>query len=241
MRIRRIIALIAIGFSLGAAAIAAYLGGMWIPNFPAKATFPIRGIDVSRHQGIIQWRLILPNEVHFVYIKATEGGDFRDAQFTDNWKASADAGFRRGAYHFFTFKTPGLRQAANFIAVVPNEPGALPPAIDLEFWGNSPDRPSVGDFRRELSIFMSAVRSFYDREPVLYTDMDFKNYYLRDLPIQRLWIRSVITAPRIGKGEDWRFWQFTEKMRIQGIQGFVDHNVFNGHREEFESFISQRN
>jgi len=237
MKKRRLVLVIAIALLLCAVAGVAYFAGIWIPNFPSEKDFPVRGIDVSSHQGAIQWALIPPDQVRFVYIKATEGGDFRDTRFSENWKASADAGFRRGAYHYFTFKTPGLQQAANFMATVPNEPDALPPAIDLEFWGNSSARPSVGGFQRELTAFISALRSFYGREPVIYTAMDFKEYYLRDFPIPQLWIRSVITVPRLSAGEEWRFWQFSEKTRVRGIRGFVDRNVFNGTQDQFESFI----
>ena len=239
MNKRRALIAVAIALLTGAALVA-YFRGTWIPNFPPKSAFPVRGIDVSRHQGAIQWRLIPHDEVQFVYIKATEGGDSRDSRFAENWKTTADAGLRRGAYHFFTLKTPGSQQAANFTAVVPNEPDALPPAIDLEFWGNSSVRPPVAEFQRELNAFISAVRSFYGREPVLYTAMDFKTDYLDGFPVPRLWIRSVITAPRLPNSDNWIFWQFSEKMRVRGIEGFVDHNVFKGNNDEFQSFINRR-
>ena len=240
MRKRHLLAALAIALLLGATLAAAYFTGFWIPNRPSMTAFPVRGIDVSGHQGTIKWNTVPRDEVHFVYIKATEGGDFRDARFTENWKSSTHAGFRRGAYHFFTMKTPGLQQAGNFTSVVPNEPNALTPAIDLEFWGNSAERPSVPDFQRQLRAFISEVRSFYGREPVLYTDMDFKEHYLRDFAASRLWIRSVFTAPRLPKGENWMFWQFSEKIHVRGIEGFVDHNVFKGQKNEFEIFSNER-
>ena len=229
-----------LGLLVGGMAVALYFSGLWIPNYPSETEYPIRGIDVSRHQEEIRWSSIPRNRVQFAYIKATEGGDHRDARFAENWRISGTAGLPRGAYHFYSLKTPGLQQASNFIATVPNESDSLPPAVDLEFGGNSSARPAVADFQRELNQFISTIRDHYEREPVLYTTDSFKEYYLRDFPISRLWIRSVVTTPRLPKQQNWLFWQFSEKMRVPGISGFVDQNVFNGNEESFRSLLNER-
>ncbi|MEI9892603.1 MAG: GH25 family lysozyme [Chthoniobacter sp.] len=92
-------------------------------------------------------------------------------------------------------------------------------------------------FQQELSDYMEVVRSFYGREPVVYTANDFRDYFLRDFPIKELWIRSVVTSPQLSDHAPWRLWQFSEKGRVPGISGFVDQNVFHGNAEAFESFI----
>jgi lysozyme len=40
----------------------------------------VQGLDVSHHQGEIRWGEV-PKSFSFVYIKATEGGDFKDKKF----------------------------------------------------------------------------------------------------------------------------------------------------------------
>lgn len=239
MKLRRILTVLAGLVILAVAIGGAYSTGLWIPNHPNAQDYPVRGIDVSNHQGPIQWNLVAQGPVHFVYIKATEGQDFRDARFAENWQGSAAAGLKRGAYHFFTLKSTGLQQAANFIAVVPKDPEALPPVVDVELWGNAATRLSIPAFQRELSDFMGAVRSHYGREPVIYTANDFRDYFLRGFPKGRLWIRSVITAPRLTDSAPWHFWQFSERKRVPGINGFVDQNVFHGDHAAFEAFIHQ--
>jgi lysozyme len=92
-------------------------------NYPSAARFPIRGIDVSHHQGAIDWTAVKAARVEFAFIKASEGGDFRDREFARNWEAARKAGVVRGAYHFFTFCTPGLAQADNFVATIGGSPG----------------------------------------------------------------------------------------------------------------------
>jgi lysozyme len=204
--------------------------GIWVPNKPSGAKYPIRGIDVSHHQQEIDWQGVKASGVQFAYIKATEGADFTDGKFADNWKNSGEAGIVRGAYHFFTFGTPGQTQAANFISKVPAELNALPPAIDLEFSGYNKERRVASDeFQRELSAFWDAIFSHYHKTPVVYTTNDFQKQYLAAMPIERLWIREVWRTPR----EPWAFWQFSPRGRVPGIPTFVDLNVFHGTPEDF--------
>ena len=70
-------------------------------NYPDKKEFPIRGIDVSHHQGHIDWKKLAAQDVSFAYIKATEGEDFLDEDFKYNWSSAEDAGILPGAYHYF--------------------------------------------------------------------------------------------------------------------------------------------
>jgi lysozyme len=204
--------------------------GIWIPNAPSRFQYPVRGIDVSHHQGTIDWSTVKTSGVQFAYIKATEGADFTDATFAENWRNSNTAGIVRGAYHFFTLGTSGQSQAAHFIATVPAEADALPAAIDLEFSGyNKERRPPPEEFQRELAIFWDAVVAHYRKLPVVYTASDFQKQYLRFMPIERLWIREVMLRPDSG----WTFWQFSARGRVRGVTGFVDLNAFHSNAGEF--------
>jgi len=69
---------LALGIGVAVALMAAVLGGLayfYYLNFsPDHARYPIRGIDVSQHQGTIDWQLVASDGVQFAVIKATEGG-----------------------------------------------------------------------------------------------------------------------------------------------------------------------
>src|SRR5690349_93936 len=93
------------------------------------------GIDVSNHQGTVDWEDVASDGVSSAYLKATEGDDFVDKRFAENWSGAASAGIARGAYHFFTLCSSGAAQAANFLRVLPTDGQALPPAVDLEYSG----------------------------------------------------------------------------------------------------------
>src|SRR5262249_12409017 len=151
-----------------AALVAAAICARWIPYNPSPDRFAVRGLDVSSHQGVINWRAVATGEARFAYIKATEGGDWVDPRFDQNWRDAKTAGVPRGAYHYFTPCRPGAEQAAHFIATAPDEPDMLPPAVDLEYGGNCPDGPRRLDPERELSAFLDLVEAHYGRAAVLY-------------------------------------------------------------------------
>ncbi|HYI49276.1 MAG TPA: GH25 family lysozyme [Allosphingosinicella sp.] len=214
-------------------ALLAILGGaglaLWLhaPHWhPSDGSWPSQGIDVSHHQGMIDWTKLPAQGVDFAYIKASEGGDHRDTRFAENWRASRAAGIRRGAYHFFTLCRPGADQAANFIAAVPAEADALPPAVDLEYMGNCAGRrPTLEAFHAELAAFLAAVEAHYRKPALLYLTEEFDRAYQVSARVDRpLWLRSLIFEPRFG-ARPWTLWQVSSFRRLDGIAGPVDWNV----------------
>jgi lysozyme len=212
-------------------------------NYPSKEKFPVWGIDVSHHQGRIDWAAVAADKtIRFAYIKASEGGDFRDTRFAENWQKSKAAGLVRGAYHFFTFCRPGKNQAKNFLATVPVEAGTLPIAVDLEFLGNCSARPSPTALIAELNDFLSDVRKVDPRKPVFYVTYEFYDRYLKDnlqqIPDHHLWLRNIYYEPPQKPCERWALWQFGHRGRVDGIAGPVDLNVFCGDRAAFSSLVA---
>jgi lysozyme len=129
------------------------------PFSPDRGRYPVRGIDVSHHQGLIDWQRVAADDVAFAVIKATEGGDHVDDAFALNLREARAAGLAVGAYHFFTFCRPGADQARNFISIVPRNQPLLPPVVDIEFGGNCPQRPSPEQLNAELSAFLAPVEA----------------------------------------------------------------------------------
>jgi lysozyme len=140
---------------------------------PDRRAYPLRGIDVSHHQGTIDWRKVASDDVAFAFIKASEGGDHRDRLFARNWNEAEAAGVKAGAYHFFTFCRSGRDQAANFLQVLGERKGALPAALDLEFGGNCAAKPEASDIKREIESFLQAVESHTGAPVVLYVTAEF--------------------------------------------------------------------
>jgi lysozyme len=232
-RQRAVLAAFAFGAVLLVGALIAAAGGWWTP----WASRYIQGVDVSWHQGPIDWRALAADDVAFAYIKATEGGDHVDERFTANWNGAGDAGLYRGAYHFFTLCQPGARQAANFIAVVPRAPGALPAALDLEHMGPCREGPTMPDVIAEARVFLDRVEAHYGVRPIIYTTREFHDAHLVELQGERFWIRSIATPPAY-RQQDWVIWQHHNRGHKRGVRGPIDLNAFRGDATALAVFAS---
>ena len=102
----------------------------------------IYGIDISHHQGKIDWAKVNNWEGHkinFVYIKATEGATFIDHMYESNIKGARENGFLIGSYHYFRTTSSPEKQFNNFITVVDKDLQDLIPLIDVEerkYWNS---------------------------------------------------------------------------------------------------------
>ena len=210
-------------------------------NNPSAERYPVRGVDVSRYQGDIDWPVLAGQGIEFAFIKATEGSGYVDPRFATNLDAATAAGLRVGAYHFFSFESPGANQARNVIATVPKRDGLLPVAIDLEYYGGYWTSPApVGDVRRELGVLIERLTVHYGTAPIVYTTAEaYDRYFSGAFDGVQIWIRDVWREPRLSDGRAWTFWQFSDRHRLDGYRGeepFIDLNVFAGSREEWDAY-----
>jgi lysozyme len=194
--------------------------------------FAVHGVDVSRWQGNINWSVLRRNGANFAYIKATDGGDHLDPMFRRNWNAAAEAGVKRGAYHFFYWCRPAAHQAAWFIRNVPRDANALPPVIDVE-WTRSrtcPRHPSQASVLKKMNTFMNMLEAHYGQRPIIYTAPDFYEDNLQGaFPNHPFWLRAVAEHPsRVYPGRRWVFWQYSGTGLSKGVGEKIDLNVFNG-------------
>ncbi len=221
VRSRRVLYLVAAVCLVALVAVTMWF--LWLPTWrPALRPGERHGIDVSAHQGKIDWESVAADGIDVAYIKATEGGDFVDDRFAANWRGSGAAGVEHGAYHFFTLCTGGTIQAANFLSIAPPRPDALPPAVDLELAGNCADRPDDEDVGASLREFLALVEGAWRREAVLYVGDDWeREYRTRDVLDRPLWLRRFFIRP----DGDWVVWQLHGWGRVDGIDGPVDLDV----------------
>ena len=205
----------------------------------------IQGIDISKWQKTIDWSGVKGAGTRFAFIKATEGGDYLDENFRDNWAGSRKAGVARGAYHFVFWCRAAKDQVNWFIRNVPKEADALPPVLDVE-WNNLSrcPRTSPAAARAKMREMLVALHAHYGKKPVIYTDINFHEDVLEgthefdDYPF---WIRSTASRPeeRYEK-RPWEFWQFTTTGRVPGITGDVDRNAFFGSEKDFAGWREGR-
>ncbi|MCT7373688.1 glycoside hydrolase family 25 protein [Chelativorans salis] len=202
----------------------------------------VHGVDVSRWQGEIDWATLRAHGANFAYIKATDGGDHLDPMFKKNWRAAAEAGLRRGAYHFFYWCRTASEQADWFIRNVPKVQGALPPVLDVEWNGTSrcKKRPSRSQVLEKMQVFMDKLERHYGQRPIIYTAPDFYRDNLRgefsDYPF---WLRSVAAHPsKVYPDRKWLFWQYSGSGLSNGVDGKIDLNAFHGGEDEWHRWIA---
>ncbi len=208
-------------------------------DMPAR--YAIHGIDVSRYQKTIGWKLVKEMEVEnikvgFAFIKATEGVTGVDNQFTRNWIQAKKAGLPRGAYHFFIASRSGKAQAENFIENVHLRKGDLPPVLDVEQINGA----SVTDLQQRVADWLEIVGKKYKVKPIIYTNVAFYESFLvgrfDDYP---LWVAHYREKEKPRIKRPWFFWQHSESGRVNGIDAFVDFNVFNGDSSSFKRLLIQ--
>jgi len=180
------------------------------------------GIDLSHHNGAIDWARLGTQPFEFVYLKATEGTDHIDARFHENWLAATRLGWRTGAYHYFLLCRDGAPQAENFIRQVEVRAGTLPPAVDLEHAHNCGARGGREAALAELRAFLTAIETEYGQVPVIYTTPAFHAEWLAEEGFERhpLWVRALDGPPDLPHA----IWQYSMKGKAAGIDGPVDLN-----------------
>lgn len=225
-----------------AAFLHAGLSGGSMPSEPDPHRYPVRGVDISHHQGQVVWARLAAQHVRFVYLKASEGEDWTDPLFAANTAAAPKKGIALGAYHYFTLCAPGRTQAANFIRAAAGAPLSLPPAVDVEYVGNCAARPPRAAFARELLGFLAQVNAKFRAAPVIYSTQSFFDDYLSgpEFASYPFWVRSLTGEAGWSKGRRVLFRQFADHARYDGLSGPVDVDVFVGSETDFAALTRAR-
>jgi lysozyme len=204
-----------------------------------KDGFEVHGIDVSHYQRQIDWPLVATQDIHFAFVKATEGETLRDPLFSRNWHAAKDAGLKRGAYHFFRPAASPEKQAKNFLEAHLFETGDLLPVLDVEVT----DEVNASTLRKRVATWLRIVEKKCGAKPIIYTNQKFFNQYLAGhFDGYPVWVAryNSFLKPRLHKDSDWHFWQYGNQGKLKGIKGPVDFNVFNGSLQDLERFTLHR-
>lgn len=184
------------------------------------------GIDVSHHQGEIDWDLLFKVKgfdtiIDFVYCKATEGEDHVDTQWARNREYLNKLGVLNGAYHFFNPKGKPKPQALHFLSHWKVRSIDLPPVIDVEVEGFSDE-----DLRAKVKLWCDEVTAKSGVKPIIYTSLHFYETKFRGkLTGYNYWIAAYSREPQFMSDTDVVHWQFSETGRIPGISENVDLNV----------------
>lgn len=186
------------------------------------------GIDVSEWQGKIDFEEVAKSGIDIVYIRASEGTDYIDPYFKENYEQAKINGLKTGFYHFLTAtNTEEARQEARFF--VSNIKGTEPDcklAMDFEVFKDL----SRAEINNISKVFLEEVQKLSGKECVIYSDA----YNAREIFDEELakeyaiWVADYFVEEPANNGK-WSYWvgfQYTDRGRVNGITGNVDKDKF---------------
>ena len=188
----------------------------------------IYGIDVSHHQGKIEWGKVKKwknKKLDFVYIKATEGATYIDETYKTNIKEAKENDFLVGSYHYFRTTSSIENQFQNFIKTIDKSEQDLIPLIDVEEKTNWTNK----EFHKNFKAFLNMVENYFGQKPMIYTVNSFYNLNLSGKYKEYHFLigRYGENEPNMRDKTSWTIWQFSETGKVEGIPMDVDIDVIN--------------
>lgn len=188
------------------------------------------GVDVSRHQGAIDWTAAKRGGITFAYVKLTEGVGYIDPKADTHLAAARAAGVAVGGYHFARPDTNSAEaEATSFAKALAArglaKPGALPPCLDME-------KPAGVDLIGWSKRFLATVRQITGYQPMM---IYASTSWWRDRYQGGGWLDTNTWAWVAHYGADpgspgyksarTVMHQYTDVGRISGYSGTVDRNT----------------
>ncbi|MFB3739038.1 MAG: GH25 family lysozyme [Candidatus Velamenicoccus archaeovorus] len=192
----------------------------------------VPGIDVSHHQGEIDWAQVAASGVRFAIAKATEGLGYDDPMYATNRAGATAAGITFGAYHF---ARPDLHpnnpigEADHFVDTAQLGPGNIVPVLDLERSGTLTQAQLTAwilDWLDEVTV-RTGVRPMVYTSPNGWANRTGDTTAVADAGYTLLWVAHWgVSSPTVPaddwQGNGWTFWQYSNQGSVPGIGGRVD-------------------
>lgn len=186
------------------------------------------GIDVSHHQGEINWKEVSAmksgtDSIDFAYIKASEGTNYTDDKFLQNVSQASENNIEFGLYHFFRPEFSAQQQALFFSQKCLAADDTLRPMLDVEKNSNY----SKSRLLDSVYVFIKTFNELVKMKPIIYTYESFYHDYFEGsyLKHELFWIANYNGETQLIEEENVIVWQFSEKGTVNGIETKVDLNV----------------
>lgn len=191
------------------------------------------GIDVSQHNGEIDWEAVAADGVEFAMLRVgyrgyTEGAVYEDERFRENYEGARAAGIKVGAYFFSQARSveEAAQEAEFTLDQLRGLKLDLPVAYDWELIGQ--DNARAEDMDRETltactAEFCRRVSRHFDT--MIYTNA-YQCYFLLDLSQLSdypIWFAGYASSPILY----YRFniWQYSDEGTVEGIERPTDLNI----------------
>ncbi len=188
------------------------------------------GIDVSQWQGYIDYSRVKQAGIEVVYIKSSEGRDFKDPYFETNYENAKRNGLKIGFYHFVraTNRVEAEEEARFFASMIAGKEVDCKLAMDFEVFD--------GISREEINIvsraFLEETKRLTGKDLVIYSDLsNAERTFDRSLADKYpLWLAYYGDYEQLRNvNANWETFigvQYTDRGRINGIGDLVDRDRY---------------
>ena len=193
-----------------------------------------KGIDVSSHQGNIDWNLVAQDGVEFAIIMVgyrgygSEGRLVVDEKFENNIKGATAAGIKVGVYFFSqAINEAELLEEANLVLeqIAPYKI-ECPVVYDVEKTSAQGRMNAISvEERTQLTKLFCQTIADAGYRPMIYhnTEMGALLINIAELEDYDKWYASY--SDQMFYPYDYKIWQYSDKGKIQGISTDVDLNI----------------
>lgn len=196
----------------------------------------VLGVDVSVHQGEIDWQKVADAGMEFAMIRVgyrgygSEGKMMPDANFEANIQGALDAGLKVGVYYFSQAITEEeARQEAEYVLEqIKDYDVTYPVVFDWERQNYSGSRtqkvPDVENMGNLANTFCQTIQEAGYEPMVYFYQFQAYNYYdLSQIMAYPFWVAQYTDTPTFYY--DFDMWQYSSTGRVPGIQGNVDLDI----------------
>ncbi len=191
----------------------------------------VLGIDVSKHNGNINWTEVKNSGVSFVIIRcgyrgSSTGALIEDPKFKANVQGATAAGLKVGIY-FFTQavnQIEAVEEASMTVSLIKNYKISYPVFLDVEASGGRADGLDTGTRTQIVNAYCQTIQNSGYTAGV-YANKTWLNSKLNvgSLGGYKIWLAQYAAAPTYNGRYD--MWQYSSTGKIGGISGNTDLNI----------------
>lgn len=196
------------------------------------------GIDVSEHQGVIDWKTVATTPVEFAMVRlgfrgwGSEGNIHADKYGMANLIGARDAGLQVGVYFFSQAISveEAIEEAHFLLSLLDGRPLDLPVVFDWETVSSQEARTAKMN-KKTLNACAQAFCQEIEKagyDAMVYFNLDLSRRMLRLIDLQQagydFWL--ALYSQQLRCDYRVRMWQYTDSGTVAGIQGKVDLNLY---------------
>ena len=198
----------------------------------AAAHAGTKGIDVSKHNGNIDWGAVKASGIDFVIIRcgyrgSSSGALVVDPMYTANINGAKSAGLNVGVYFFSQAvnEAEAVEEASMVLDLISPYSLQYPVYIDVEKSNGRGDTISADERTAVTRAFLSTVQNAGYSCGVYSNKLWFENRInTGSLLDYKIWLAQYVDLPTY-TATRYDMWQYTSKGQVPGIGGNVDMNV----------------